>query len=291
MGRPERKLDPEGGLIERFAHDLRQLRVAAGQPTYRTMASRVGCSPSRLSEAAKGLRLPSLSATLDYVRACGVTDTAAWERRWHEINDQVRQHAQPTTVEPATVGPTTVEPARPEPDATPTADQEHRPPVLWKRPRALWKIAAVTGTALALLASAAFVWTSSEAVPDVPTRCRTPHTSPRVPISMQPCIAVTDGAVVATLDLRAAGTVEGAVAYVWLHNTASRAPLAKTLRTCELGALPAGRTRTCGPFPYEVPPGHYTTAVTVEPGPRQNEPPHWRRGATGTQSPQVDIAP
>lgn len=287
MGRPERKLDPEGGLIERFAHDLRQLRVAAGQPTYRTMASRVGCSPSRLSEAAKGLRLPSLSATLDYVRACGVTDTAEWERRWHEINDQVKQHAQPAAGEPA----------RPEPDTTTetnpagAADHEHRPPVIGKRPRALWKAAAIIGTALALLATAAFVWASGQTIPDVPTRCRTPLASPRVPISVQPCIAVTDGEVVASLDLRATGTAEGAVAYVWLHNALSRTPLAKTLRTCELGALAAGQTRTCGPFSYDVPPGHYTTAVTVEPGPRQNEPPHWRRGATGTQSPRIDYAP
>ncbi|MEV4804806.1 helix-turn-helix transcriptional regulator [Nonomuraea sp. NPDC049421] len=268
MGRPERKLDPEGGLIERFAHDLRQLRVAAGQPTYRIMGSRVGCSPSRLSEAAKGLRLPSLSATLDYVRACGVTDTAGWERRWHEINDEVEQHAQPTG-----------EPAPSEPD---TAEASPRPRVVYK----------VAGTALAfLVAGAAFFWGSGEVVPDVPTRCRSPHTSPRVPISMQPCVALTGGDVVASLDLRAVGAVDGAVAYVWLHDAASRVPLAQTLRTCELGALRGNQARTCGPFAHEVPPGRYTTAVAVEPGPRRSEPPLWRRGATGTQSPQLVRTP
>ncbi|MEV5895877.1 helix-turn-helix domain-containing protein [Nonomuraea fuscirosea] len=278
MGRPERKLDPEGGLIERFAHDLRQLRVAAGQPTYRIMGSRVGCSPSKLSEAAKGLRLPSLSATLDYVRGCGVTDTAEWERRWHEINEEVEQHAQAAG-----------EPARTEPDAADAADAARGQE---RRPRVLWKVAAVAGTALALLAAnAAFIWASGDAVPDVPTRCRSPHATERVPISMQPCVAVTDGAVVASLDLRAVRAVDGAVAYVWLHNAKSRAPLAKTLRTCELGALAAGQARACGPFSHEVPPGRYTTAVAVEPGPRQSEPPQWRRGATGTQSQQIDIMP
>jgi hypothetical protein len=284
MGRPERKLDPEGGLIERFAHDLRQLRVAAGQPTYRIMGSRVGCSPSKLSEAAKGLRLPSLSAALDYVRACGVTDTAEWERRWHEINDQVKQHAQAA-----------VEPARTEPDAVDATDATDATDEVRgqeRRPRVLWKVAAVAGTALALLAAnAAFIWASGDAVPDVPTRCRSPHATARVPISMQPCVAVTDGAVVASLDLRAVRAVDGAVAYVWLHNVKSRAPLAKTLRTCEFGALAAGQARACGPFSHEVPPGRYTTAVAVELGPRQSEPPLWRRGATGTQSQQIDTAP
>ncbi|MET8861537.1 helix-turn-helix transcriptional regulator [Nonomuraea sp. NPDC004580] len=272
MGRPERKLDPEGGLIERFAHDLRQLRVAAGQPTYRIMGSRVGCSPSRLSEAAKGLRLPSLSATLDYVRACGVTDTVEWERRWHEINDQVKQHARAVS--------------EPEPDAADETRGQER------RPRVLWKVAAIAGAALALLASgAAFFWASGDAVPDIPTRCRSPHATARMPISMEPCVALTDGAVVASLDLRAVRAVDGAVAYVWLHNAKSRAPLTKTLRTCELGALAAGQARTCGPFAHEVPPGRYTTAVAVEPAPRRSEPSLWRRGATGTQSPQLAIEP
>ncbi|MGP3936884.1 helix-turn-helix domain-containing protein [Nonomuraea sp. KM88] len=275
MGRPERKLDPDSGLVEHFAHDLRQLRVAAGQPTYRIMGSRVGCSPSKLSEAAKGLRLPSLAATLDYVRACGVTDTAEWEQRWHELDGQIQQHA-PTAGQPVPSDPA-------------VADEAHGQE---PRPRALWKVAAVVGTALALVtAGAAFIWASGDAVPDIPTRCRTPLVTARVPVSMQPCVAVTDGAVVASLDLRTVRAVDGAVAYIWLHNVKSRAPLAKTLRTCELGVLAAGQALTCGPFSHEVPPGRYTTAVAVEPGPRQSEPPHWRRGATGTQSQQVNTEP
>ncbi|MEQ4723231.1 helix-turn-helix transcriptional regulator [Nonomuraea sp. B19D2] len=281
MGRPERELDPDAGLIERFAHDLRHLRVAAGKPTYRVMGSRVGCSPSRLSEAAKGLRLPSLSATLDYVRACGVTDTAEWEQRWHEINDQNPQSAQAAR-EPA--------PLKPEGrDESPLVDEAHG---LTQRPLALWKVVAVIGAALALVAAAAlFIWDPGDAVPDMPTRCRSAHVAARVPISLEPCIAVTGGAVVASLDVRAVQAVDGAVAYVWLYDIGSRAPLAKTLNTCELGALSAGQTSACGPFSHEVPPGSYTTAVTVEPGPPRSAPPHWRSGATGTQSPQVNTEP
>ncbi|WP_342779286.1 helix-turn-helix transcriptional regulator [Nonomuraea turkmeniaca] len=262
-------------MIERFAHDLRHLRVAAGRPTYRIMGSRVGCSPSRLSEAAKGLRLPSLAATLDYVRACGVTDTAEWEQRWHEINGQIPQNTQTTR--------------EPEPSESAIADKVHGQE---QRLSALLKVAAVIGTVLALVtATAVFIWDPVDAVPDVPTRCRSPHVTVRVPISIQPCVAVADGAVVTSLDLRAVQAVDGAVAYVWLHDIESRAPLAKTLRTCELGALAAGQASTCGPFPQEVPPGRYTTAATVEPGPRQSAPPHWRSGATGTQSQQVNTEP
>ncbi|MFG3442599.1 helix-turn-helix domain-containing protein [Nonomuraea sp. NPDC047897] len=275
MGRPERELDPGSGLIERFAHDLRQLRVAAGKPTYRIMGSRVGCSPSRLSEAAKGLRLPSLAATLDYVRACGMTDTAEWERRWHEINGQIPQNSQATR--------------EPEPSGSAMADEAHGQE---RRPRALWKVAAGIGTALALVtATAASIWTPGDAVPDMPTQCRSPIVEVRVPVSVQPCVQVTDGAVATSLDLRAVQAVDGAVAYVWLHDIESRVPLAKTLRACELGALTAGQASTCGPFPQQVPPGRYTTAVAVEPGPRQSAPPHWRSGATGTQSRQVNTRP
>lgn len=83
----------------------------------------------------------------------------------------------------------------------------------------------------------------------------------------------------------------GLIERFWLHDIESRVPLAKTLRTCELGALAAGQASTCGPFPQEVPPGRYSTAVAVEPGPRRSAPPHWRSGATGTQSRQVTTEP
>ncbi|GKQ39949.1 hypothetical protein [Streptomyces sp. A012304] len=83
MGRPERPLDPEAGPVQRFAHELRELRRAAGGPSYRAMAARAGFSATALSQAAGGERLPSLAVVQGYARACG-GDPGAWEARWKE---------------------------------------------------------------------------------------------------------------------------------------------------------------------------------------------------------------
>ena len=84
MPRGERPLDTGDTALLRFAADLRQLRRAAGGPTYRVLAERVHYSVAALSEAAGGRRLPTLAVTLAYVRACD-GDAAQWERRWHEV--------------------------------------------------------------------------------------------------------------------------------------------------------------------------------------------------------------
>ncbi|AZK93108.1 MULTISPECIES: nSTAND1 domain-containing NTPase [Streptomyces] len=81
-GRRERPLDPEAGPVERFAQDLRELRMAAGGPTYRAMAIRAGYSASTLAAAARGDELPSLPLVLVYATVCG-GDPAEWEARWH----------------------------------------------------------------------------------------------------------------------------------------------------------------------------------------------------------------
>ncbi|MDX3733299.1 nSTAND1 domain-containing NTPase [Streptomyces caniscabiei] len=81
MARPERPLDPAAGPVARLAHELRELRRAAGGPSYRTMADAAGFSPAALSKAASGARLPSLAAVQGYVRACG-GDPGEWELRW-----------------------------------------------------------------------------------------------------------------------------------------------------------------------------------------------------------------
>ncbi|MFJ4567697.1 hypothetical protein ACIP4U_29195 [Streptomyces caelestis] len=83
MARPERPVDPEAGPVQRLAHELRELRRAAGGPSYRTMAATAGVSATTLSQAAAGERLPSLTAFRGYVRACGA-DPAEWEPRWKE---------------------------------------------------------------------------------------------------------------------------------------------------------------------------------------------------------------
>ncbi|MDX3310037.1 nSTAND1 domain-containing NTPase [Streptomyces sp. NPDC054884] len=83
MGRPERPVDPEAGPVQRFAHDLRELREAAGRPAYRAMAETAGYAATTLSEAARGERLPSSAVVQGYVVACGA-DPAEWEQRWQE---------------------------------------------------------------------------------------------------------------------------------------------------------------------------------------------------------------
>ncbi|ANS63096.1 WD-40 repeat protein [Streptomyces lincolnensis] len=92
MGRPERPLDPEAGPVQRFAHDLRELRKTAGTPAYRIMSESAGFSATTLSEAARGERLPSLAVVQGYVRACGA-DPAGWERRWKEAESAAATRA------------------------------------------------------------------------------------------------------------------------------------------------------------------------------------------------------
>ncbi|KUM80012.1 hypothetical protein [Streptomyces curacoi] len=90
MGRPERPLDPAAGPVARFAHDLREVRKAAGSPSYRRMAEAAGFSATTLSQAAAGERLPSLAVAQGYVRACG-GDPAEWEVRWKEAEAAVAE--------------------------------------------------------------------------------------------------------------------------------------------------------------------------------------------------------
>jgi WD40 repeat protein len=88
VGRTERRVDPEGGPVQRFAWDLRQLRESAGRPSYRVLASRAHYSASMLSEAAAGLAVPSLAVTLAYAESCG-GDRDEWEKRWHRMRAEL----------------------------------------------------------------------------------------------------------------------------------------------------------------------------------------------------------
>ncbi|WP_030939227.1 hypothetical protein [Streptomyces sp. NRRL S-646] len=83
MGRPERPVDPDDGPVQRLAHQLRELRRAAGSPSYRAMARTAGYAATTLSQAAAGERLPSLAVVRGYACACGA-DPAEWEARWKE---------------------------------------------------------------------------------------------------------------------------------------------------------------------------------------------------------------
>jgi len=81
VGRPERPLDPLDGPVSRFAQELRQLRAAAGYPTYRALARRALYSASVLSSAANGVSFPTLQVTLAFAQACGA-DPVEWQHRW-----------------------------------------------------------------------------------------------------------------------------------------------------------------------------------------------------------------
>ncbi|MEV5892559.1 nSTAND1 domain-containing NTPase [Nonomuraea fuscirosea] len=96
MPRPERPLDTGDSSLLRFAADLRALRRKAGDPTYRMLAQRAHYSAATLSEAASGRKLPTLAATLAYVRACG-GDEAEWEARWRSISEEAVQPADDAT--------------------------------------------------------------------------------------------------------------------------------------------------------------------------------------------------
>jgi WD40 repeat protein len=72
---------PQVGALAQLAVELRRLREAAGRPSYRALARQANYSPTMLSEAASGRRLPTLEVTLAYVQACG-GDEQQWRRRW-----------------------------------------------------------------------------------------------------------------------------------------------------------------------------------------------------------------
>lgn len=97
MGRREKPLDEQQSPVTAFASDLRKLRIAAGNPPYRSMAGTALFSASVLSSAASGHRLPTLPVTLGFVEACG-GDREEWEQRWHQLNSQLapEQREHPT---------------------------------------------------------------------------------------------------------------------------------------------------------------------------------------------------
>ena len=90
MGRRENPIDPEAGVLARFAADLRALRLRAGSPTYRELAPRAFYSASTLSQAASGVLVPSRAVTLAFVSACG-GDIAEWDRRWRALQQAMAE--------------------------------------------------------------------------------------------------------------------------------------------------------------------------------------------------------
>lgn len=87
----------DDGPLREFAEDLRQLRSAAGTPTYRELSRKAQYSTSALAAATSGQSLPTLEVTLAYVRACG-GDEQEWRERWRTVSQMLRtQPETPTT--------------------------------------------------------------------------------------------------------------------------------------------------------------------------------------------------
>jgi len=96
-GRPELSVDADAGPVAKFACDLRALRKAAGSPSYRELAKKANYSATVLSRAASGKELPSLSAVIAYVAACG-GDADEWRNRWLELSEQPDPTAGPDSM-------------------------------------------------------------------------------------------------------------------------------------------------------------------------------------------------
>jgi tetratricopeptide (TPR) repeat protein len=103
MGRPEQRLPDEVTPLTEFAGRLRAVRVAAGQPSYRWMATVTHYSAATLARAAGGRVLPSLEVTLAYAAACG-GDPAEWRAAWAQAAAWVRSQAQASPDEGAPAG-------------------------------------------------------------------------------------------------------------------------------------------------------------------------------------------
>ena len=87
-----------GTAAVRFAEQLRTLRTAVGNPSFRKMAGRSGrISHTTLHEAAAGTRFPSWETTREFVRACEA-DEAQWRRRWEDAQRTGAIHAVLTPV-------------------------------------------------------------------------------------------------------------------------------------------------------------------------------------------------
>ncbi|MEU4803518.1 AAA family ATPase [Actinosynnema sp. NPDC023587] len=95
MPRGESPLQPDGSALTDFALDLRRLRTRAGMPSYRQLARWALYSPTTLSDAAGGKKLPSLAVTTAFVRACGGDETE-WARRWRELSTELAGPPTPT---------------------------------------------------------------------------------------------------------------------------------------------------------------------------------------------------
>jgi hypothetical protein len=99
VARQEKTVDSAAGPLQAFAYELRKVRVDAGSPTYRVLAKAAGYGAGTLSEAAGGVRRPTLDVVLAYVGACQ-GDVEMWRDRWLELQIALDGTAPATGAEP-----------------------------------------------------------------------------------------------------------------------------------------------------------------------------------------------
>lgn len=88
MGRRMRALDPDAGVAERFACELRALRAVAGELPFWKMALRCQTSKSALAAAVDGKVLPSENVVREFVGVCG-GDWQWWRDRLRQAREQL----------------------------------------------------------------------------------------------------------------------------------------------------------------------------------------------------------
>ena len=92
---PEKPLSPDDSLAQ-FAENLRQLRRDADEISYRRLAERVDISPSALSQAVSGRKLPTWNVTRAFVRGCG-GDEKVWYEQWSQVRRELNVRQTNTT--------------------------------------------------------------------------------------------------------------------------------------------------------------------------------------------------
>jgi len=142
VARLERALNPAAGPLQEFAFQLRKVRAGAGNPTYRALARNAGYSATTLSEAARGVRKPTLDVVLAYVGACR-GDVDEWRERWSKMDAALGADEGRSSLEPVREAP--AEPVR----------QDGPAPRWWPRRRTVLALAAA---ALLVAVAAAVVW-------------------------------------------------------------------------------------------------------------------------------------
>ncbi|MFD8479466.1 helix-turn-helix domain-containing protein [Kitasatospora sp. NPDC059673] len=113
MARRQTPLEGTGAVV-RFAERLRATREEAGL-TLRQLAKRSGFSPTTLSIAEGGKKMPSWDVTAAFVAGCGVTDTERWRGLWESAQDGEARPARPDTGDNSGPEPPKWEPESPEP--------------------------------------------------------------------------------------------------------------------------------------------------------------------------------